>query len=345
MSIYRSCEQLEKCSLIISMNIGDYQNCLSPCCYSSMLNKGTTLTDNPLDDIKNFLEYRHNMIEENKRVYQTDNKERIYTSHCEYCVLYKVKDWADTDSKLNYVNLSMYPSPCQSKCIYCNFMKNENVITDKAKDAYIRLFDTIKYIKENNLVTYDAEWQVSPGEITIHPYKQNIFDLVYDVHDVIFFTNCFVFNQDIANILGANKYARMMLSIDSGTAITWKKIKGFNNFNTVLNNLYKYYQHCDQINYQQIELKYILMLGINTRIQDYNGVIEIMKKFSIKSLHIARNYNDHYESSSPEYKELFNQIINLAVLCINNGISFELDDGLYSDDERDYINKSIKQIV
>ena len=40
-----------------------------------------------------------------------------------------------------------------------------------------------------------------------------------------FYTNAFIYDEDIANILKKNKNARLNISIDAGTPQTWKKIK------------------------------------------------------------------------------------------------------------------------
>lgn len=343
MNIYQSCVQIDSCSLVINTNIGDEKECLAPCC-TSMINIGCELTDDPSKAIDELIRIRNEIIEENKRVYQTDNKERIYTTNCVDCTSYIVRKWTNVESKIGYVNLSMTPAPCQSKCIYCNPRKIKYILTDKSKDAYSKLFQLIKYIKDKNMMADDIHFDVSSGEISIHPYKKLIFELMHDTN-VTFFSNCFIFSQDLANLLESNRRAKINLSIDSGTALTWKKVKGYNNFNVAVNNLYKYYQYCDQINYQQIELKYIILPGVNTRIQDYKGVIEIMKKLSIKKIFISRNFNDNYYPSSPEYMELFDHIINFALLCISSGLSFSLANGFYTEDEQKYVDTTIKQKI
>ena len=120
-----------------------------------------------------------------------------------------------------------------------------------------------------------------------------------------------------------------------------EKIKGFNNFNTVINNLRKYYQYCDQENHQQIELKYIVLPGINTRKQDYDGIINIMKRLKVNQLIISRNFKTYYDPSTPEYNELFDNIVSLASICNSNGLTYKMAEGVFNMDEINYITNHV----
>ena len=77
-----------------------------------------------------------------------------------------------------------------------------------------------------------------------------------------------------------------MLSIDCGTPETWRKIKGFNNFDKAIENLEKYREYTTRPN--QIRFKYIILPGINDSADDYEGLIEIMKRLDIRILHEMR---------------------------------------------------------
>ena len=69
-----------------------------------------------------------------------------------------------------------------------------------------------------------------------------------------FYTNAFVFDEDIAQNMHNNPNSFINLSIDAGTPQTWKKVKGFDNFDKVTDNLVKYYVNCARPG--QITLKY-----------------------------------------------------------------------------------------
>ena len=341
-NVYCSCIDLESFQLNVSTHIGYISNCLSTCCLMSMYNNAAELTDDPKESLNNFIEFRRNMIEENKRVYQTDNKERVHTNLCVNCSKYVVKEWETNTSEMSFVSLAVGPSPCQSKCIYCGHIQYDNIMTDKSIEGYEKLFKLMKYSKDIGIINDKSIIQIASGEITIHPYKDKMIEMV-DGFTTLFLSNCFKFDQGIADHLKSNPHSRINLSIDSGTAITWKKVKGFNNFNTVLNNLRKYYNYCDQVNHQQIELKYIILPGINTRMQDYLGVINIMKELNVKKLIISKDLRTLSDTSSSEYQEVIDNIIKLAILCVQHGLTYELHNLIFSDEQLKYVNDSINK--
>ena len=342
-NVYRSCTDLETCDMMIATHIGETTKILSPCCVLSVSNSAAELTDDPEESLNNFLEFRRNMIEENKRVYHTDDQTRVYTNQCLYCPKYNIDEWgAITSDTIPYINLSMYPSPCQSKCLYCNIHLSDQSIDDRSKEAYDRVFKFLRYLKENNILKEDIIYQVSTGEISIHPYKDKILEIV-DGSPVTFFSNCYKFDQEIANHLKADARSTINVSIDSGTATTWKKIKGYNTFNSVLNNVRKYYKYCDQVNHQQIGLKYIVLPGINTRMEDYLGIIKIMKEFDIKDLIISRDVRVMYNMPETDKDELFNHIIDIATVCRLNGLSYKLAEGGFTISETDHVAEMVEK--
>ena len=54
-------------------------------------------------------------------------------------------------------------------------------------------------------------WQISTGEITIHPYKDRILDLVKNDR-ACFYTNAFIFDEKIAANLKVNPNSAINLS-------------------------------------------------------------------------------------------------------------------------------------
>lgn len=136
------------------------------------------------------------------------------------------------------------------------------------------------------IIADDAVWQISSREIAIHPYHDRIMNIVKG-RIACFYTNCMKFDEDIAKNLHDNPRSTINLSIDSGTPETWRKIKGLDNFDKVIENLSKYYVASTRPG--QITLKYIVMPGINDNYEDFTSVIEIMKVLKVNRLIIARD--------------------------------------------------------
>lgn len=119
----------------------------------------------------------------------------------------------------------MYPAPCQSRCIYCNIPnENQSVTGDAAKTACEKLFDMLDLAERCGILAPNAVWQVSSGEIAIHPYHDRIMKLVQG-KAAAFYTNCMKFDEAVAQNLHDNPNSTINLSVDSGTRETWKKSK------------------------------------------------------------------------------------------------------------------------
>lgn len=338
-TVYRSCEKIEKCHIQI---ISVVNKCITPCCaMHTNDNALMELFDDPEMSLNEFYNLRENIINEYKSAYQSNEIERKYTSCCVNCPEYVEKDWGDNDERISYVNLSMFQSPCQSKCMYCNIDRLDIIDSDKLKKAYNKLFNFLFYLKDNGIINENTTWQLSPGEITIHPYRDKMFELVGN-NKALFLTNGFLFSEEIASKLNTNNLSILDISLDSGTPETWKKVKGVDNFKTVIENLAKYYEYCDPANHQQFILKYIVMPGINAHIKDYLGFITIAKKLQIKWILISRDLNIKDMSASERIK-LLRQVTKFAKLCKIHNIEYALSTESYTTDDVWYVKSKIIQ--
>jgi wyosine [tRNA(Phe)-imidazoG37] synthetase (radical SAM superfamily) len=338
---YYSCSYIENFHLNFNGLNGHQGNnsdkgCMEFCCLS--LSPGVKLDNNAEKSIKNIIQKRDEIINESKMLSQFEendyDKTLKFISSCAKCPYFKeMEGWGD--GLIHFININMYPAPCQSKCIYCGVHDSEWGVFNKQLHAenYENMFNAIQWVRDNGMIAADALWQAASGEVTIHPYKDRIFDLMEDKNSK-FLTNCFVFDERLAKILGTNSRAFINLSIDAGTAETWRKVKGVDNFNKVIDNLIKY--SSSSICPEQITLKYIILMGINDNLEDYLGVIEIMKKLKIKKLIISRDnrfriekliISREYRLSNERHKEQYSPIdkatAHLMVILKKNGMTGE----------------------
>lgn len=234
--------------------------------------------------------------------------------------------------KINFLNYGYVPTLCQCKCIYCYFVENKacnNYKLAKQEKFAAKLSEIIDYLEKNKLLSDNFSIQVSSGEITVHPERDELLRIVmkYPCH---WFTNAFVFNDVIAENLRNNKFSDMYVSLDCGTAETFKKIKGYDKFDRVIENLLKYNEHGNVL------IKYILIPGINDSLADYNGIIALLKKFGHTQLYLAR---DTFINPLP-YEVLESSAL-LYSMCKTNGINI---DGAYyfSKTENDEIRRLVE---
>ena len=252
-----------------------------------------------------------------------------FMSICSKCDLFQLKDWKDTDGRIHKICFNMHPSPCQSRCIYCSLRGNGKDML-KHPYNYEKVFDIVEYLKTNNMIAGDIIWQIASGEITIHPFKERIYNLIGS-QTAHFSTNCFIYDKNISKNLAVNQNSYINFSIDSGTSDTWKKVKRVDNFNIVLDNLHKYSAIC--ILPEQIALKYIVLPGINDNLGDYHSIVEIMKSLRVKYLGVSCDLRERYKRNEEQSKALIKATGHLLAILNKNDISYSLDNSFFSPNE------------
>jgi len=329
---YYSCFRINSFYVNFHGRIDLDEKCVTLCCERGIKDlPGVELRNTGEETVESFIALRSKVIEEGQYL-PTD--ERTYTNGCQKCAVYQQKEWGGATDCIGYVNLSMYPAPCNAKCIYCPTYKSDfdTFAQDAVKIGYERFFDAIDYMIDNNMVKPEAPWQISSGEITIHPYKDRILE-VCEGRRCTFLTNCLIYDESIGNILSSNPKSAINLSIDAGTSETWQQVKGVDNFCDVVENLQKYHKQCQQAT--QITLKYIVLPGINDNEQDYMGVIDIMKSIGVKKLTVGRNTTTKYTITEDERKKLTTAAGKLCMQLKENNIAFDIN--AYTADEQNKV--------
>lgn len=316
---YRGCSMIDRFALNINGRMDTGKPVLSLCCENLSNIPKIPFAGTVEDTLRAFVGEGLLTAIECARV--TDDSQRHFTAGCIHCAQFQEGDHS-ISPLISYVNLSMYPAPCQSRCIYCNIpCEDQSVTSEAAKTAYGKLFDMLDLAQKSGILAPDAVWQVSSGEIAIHPYHDQIMRLVRGKR-ATFYTNCMKFDEAVAQNLHDNPNSAINLSIDCGTAETWKKIKGIDNFDNVLENLVKY--HTASARPGQITLKYIIMPDINDIFEDYFSLMEIMKVLEVKHLTLSRDTRTKYDMSGEDFMKLAGAAAYLLAMCHKNGITNDM---------------------
>ncbi len=126
----------------------------------------------------------------------------------------------------------------------------------------------------------------------------------------VFFSNAIVFNHTIAEILDRG-LSYIYVSMDAGTPETFAKIKGIDAFKQVCGNLKEYSRH------GPIELKYIVLPGINDTQADAKGFVELCKDVNAQNVMLSRNYHGWAEIDDHQLAftvDLYSSLIEARVL-------------------------------
>lgn len=255
----------------------------------------TPLTGNLNTDFKNFLKQKS----KDKKSHRTGK----IISRCENCFQLEKKRW-DNSKLIKRIAISANKR-CNSNCIYCS--------THAQKEYYnslsdIPIYDFIKKLFDNKLISPDCEVQIGGGEPVLHFEFEKIINLFIDLLSsrIAVYTSGIEYSKGIERAIGLNR-ANIVISIDSGNRNLYKKIKNVDKFETVTTNLKKY---CDAqegtTENHQTAMKYVLIPYVNSSEEN-------IKEF----LDLAINLNCHavrFDIENNWYKTNINNINSIKYI-------------------------------
>ena len=211
-----------------------------------------------------------------KEKIQNLQKEGKSIPQCQGCIYLEKKLW-DEDKYINSININNWIK-CNANCIYCDrkFYKN--------KKEY-KIAPIIEDLLDKNLLRNPADITIAGGEPTINKDFDNALKLLikHEITPVRVLTNAIKYNKYIQEGLEKN-FVNILVSTDSGTRNTYKKIKLVDKHNDVWKNLGKYtkYQATDSL----VKTKYIIIPTINNNKEELKSFIEQNVEAGIKQAYI-----------------------------------------------------------
>lgn len=191
-------------------------------------------------------------------------------SPCDGCEFLK-PGWYPVTRTLTSLQLSdsNEHSYCNFNCTYC-FVHARNKQTVEILPEKDEQLTVLRHLAEN-LSDQRLELQFSTGELTVHPNRDEILEH-FKHYETTLFTNAGIYNEKIAALMSQGLLS-IVVSMDSGTAETFHKIKNVDMYHEVCDNLIRYARTggC-------IVLKYIMLPGINDNTADADGFIELAVK-------------------------------------------------------------------
>lgn len=340
---YYSCAYLENGNCVFKPLMVD-EGVMSVCCGEVLDHiPEIFLKETPEETLRVFLEMLRKMQAENVNLSHCEKHDakRVFSETCQHCARFRKDDWHH-DGLIHNINFDVYPSICQCRCFYCTVhedYKLSDLYEEKTKLYYTKIFDTLAYAKENGLLAPNVYWDITCGEITIHPYKEKIYELVKDQY-VTFFTNCISYDPRLAELLHNNPHARINFSIDAGTAETWNRVKRAGNFNKVVENITRYNDMFTVPH--RIVLKYIIFPGINDSQEDFDSVAALASKLGVQYFDISRDTRIKYNAWDEEHDKLMKSAGRLVATFTKNNVIANMDH--YSVEEREQIIKIAKNL-
>lgn len=247
-----------------------------------------------------------------------NENEMNINSHCRNCE--KCKKQIFKYKKLNWITINT-SSYCNSSCIYC-----QGHYASKY-DGH-EVLSVIKQFHEQNLYDEECLFDWGGGEPTLNP----IFDetaqwLSENGYRQRVNTNGIIYSEQVENILKTG-LANIRLSLDSGSADCFKKVKGHDGYEQVWENIAKYRQASPKVflkynvfNYNSDLSEIDIFLNQCKKVDVHNIIIDS----EVKSYQPRRNAGPFYYT-----KKEFDAMHYLFERANQNGFHVEISDYAFS---------------
>ena len=263
-----------KCCHQILHGLCFFDNALVACCYS------------PVDQVHNlhppmiFDNYNGEIIKKDdlfKRIQpfvDTFKKGKV-PLECGDCFKIEEKVW-DEEQYIDYITITHF-STCNANCIYCS----NNLTPEERTNNVYKIMPVLNSFKEEGVIRKGVELHIGGGEFSIYPEAEELLqNYSKDNFARIFIpTNAIKYNEFIFNAMDSGS-TYIIVSLDSGTRETYKKIKRIDAFDTVIENLCKYTKTPTAT--KRLRLKYILVPGYNDNVQEFKKFLNIAHEFKAK---------------------------------------------------------------
>lgn len=252
------------------------------CCQTSHKGGGKPIiTDNYSGEILDW-----NEVFSQRRVFRDALLNGEVPEKCEGCTFIEPINDTSSINEGDYFSEIMINHffECNSMCCYCSKRLSSNNKNGCISDYSI--LPVLKDLFEKNLIKKDACIAFAGGEPTIFKGFDEILNLSYEngLRNFVIHSSCIKYSDAIEKGLRLLKDIRVVVSLDSGTRETYKKIKNVDCFDKVCENLKKYVSFANSHN-DLICSKYIIIPGINDNFEEINTWYNLStKNIGIKSL-------------------------------------------------------------
>ena len=299
---YRSCYYMES-------GISFLIHGISFCC-----DRPAPATVQPMADasktVDALLEARDWVIQENQKA----------APPCEGCNLFQ--EYEPANGKIKWINFGVHRF-CQFSCTYC-ILQQVNTQGKNKPEPYDSL-EIAEELKRRGLLSKSLEVICGPGEIAVHPKRDEYYDFLERcANSVAFYSNAGKFDPRLAHILSLSPRHSLTVSLDCGTEETFRKIRGVDMFQQVVTNLAEYRKYSPNIC-----LKYIL-LDENCGDEDLNGFIRICSELKPFQIIIAGDNGKAWDWGGNQLNGLNiplreEYIVNAAVKLAEGAIKSNID--------------------
>lgn len=277
---YISCPSLRKVAIL------DCYSLYACCCLGEDLRnespkidfKGDS-DDDLQDALMQFIRRRTNLINALK------HGKPCVCDGCPSAVRASAEEWNTIGDEKKITVLAISLSwPCQAGCKYCDMKGNSRLIAKNreliSKQKNFNLIRFMEIMESQGILQLETPIELSAGEITIHPKCDEILSFL-ERYKLQIFSNSIIYSKKVSDIISRDDGSFLNVSIDAGTAETYKSVKGIDAFDKVSDTLNKYSEDGGNIH-----AKYII-LDENCNYKDIDGFIELCSMIHAAKINIS----------------------------------------------------------
>ncbi len=255
-----------------------------------------------------------------KRGYRNQMKKGDIIPECRGCHYLEEKEWDDEDY-ISFINFNNW-TICNEHCVYC--WLNDK---DKPHQTQYNVYPAIKDMAEKGYLRKGGHITIAGGEPSVAPEFDDLIKLFidYDLSSIRVLTNATKFSKIVEDGIRLGK-VNIVVSVDSGTQDTFIKVKRYDFYNQVWENIKKYASVQPQAD--RVKTKFILIPDVNSSKEEIDSWLDKSVEAGVKYVAFDVEmmwYNENKDNIPPYVFELISYTLdkikekNLQVELIDRG--------------------------
>ena len=169
-----------------------------------------------------------------KKEYRRQMQKGNIIPECKGCIYLQEKEW-DNKDYISFINFNNW-TICNEHCVYC-WLNDADKPHQKQYNVYPVILDMAKkgYLKKGGHIT------IAGGEPSVAPEFDDLIQLFidYDLSNIRVLTNATKYSPIVERGIKEGR-VNIVVSVDSGTKETFVKVKRFDFYDKVWENIAKY---------------------------------------------------------------------------------------------------------
>ncbi len=211
-----------------------------------------------------------------KRSYREQMKKGNIIPECKNCIYLQEKEW-DNEDYISFINFNNW-TICNEHCVYC--WLND---ADRPHQTQYNVFPAVKDMAEKGYLKKGGHITIAGGEPCVAPEFDNLLQLFidYDLSSIRVLTNATKYSPIVERGIKEGR-VNIVVSVDSGTKETFIKVKRYDFYDKVWENVAKYVSV--QPKSDRVKTKFILIPNVNDTKEEINAWIQKSIDAGIKHL-------------------------------------------------------------